>query len=97
LFRGTSCKMPLAWGVQFVLLVGVAVADMQPDVVAGVVRFVVWDGVQVASCVGRTLTFFCRRGCGGREGARGGGGVRAALLWRTGKHPLLNRRVSVTL
>jgi len=50
--------MPLAWGVQFVLLVGEAVADVQPDVVAGGVRFVIWDGVQVAYCVGRTLTFF---------------------------------------
>ena len=34
----------LAWGMHFVLLVGVAVADVALDMVAGMVRFVVWDG-----------------------------------------------------
>jgi len=43
--------------VQPVLLVGVAVADMQPDMVAAVVRFVAPNSSQVASCVGRTLMF----------------------------------------
>ena len=44
----TACTLPLAWGVHFVLLVGRAVADVALDMVAGVVRFVVWDGVFVA-------------------------------------------------
>jgi len=64
LFRGTSCRVPLAWGVELVLPVGVAAADVELDIAAGVVRFVVRDRSQVASCVGRTPTFFCRRGCG---------------------------------
>ena len=54
----------LELGVQPVLLVGVAVADVQPDVVAGVVRFVVWDGVHVAACVESAVRASCRRGCG---------------------------------
>jgi len=49
LFRGTSFKMPLAWGVQLALPVGVAVADVELDMVAGVVRFVVRDRSHVAS------------------------------------------------
>jgi len=64
LLRGMSCKMPLAWGVELVLPVGVAAADVDLDMVAGVVRFVVRDRSKVSSCVGRTPTFFCRRGCG---------------------------------
>jgi len=57
---GTACKLPLAWGVQLVVLVGVAVA--------GVVRFDVWDGVHVAACVRRAAGGSCRRG-GGAGGA----------------------------
>jgi len=64
LFRGTSCKMPLAWGVELVLPVGVAAADVELEMVAVVVRFVVRDRSQVASCVGRSPTFYCRCGCG---------------------------------
>jgi len=56
--------MPLAWCVQFVLLVCVAKADVELDMVARVVRFIVRDRWQDSSCVGRTLTFFCRRRCG---------------------------------
>jgi len=36
---GTACTLPLAWGVQLVLLAGVAVADVELDVAAEVVRF----------------------------------------------------------
>ena len=60
----TACTLPLAWGVHFVLLVGRAVADVALDMVAGVVRFVVRDCLQVATRVGRTPSSFCRRGCG---------------------------------
>jgi len=31
--------------------VGVVVANVEVDMVAGVVRYVPWDGVQVAACV----------------------------------------------
>ena len=48
--------MPHARGVQLVLFVGVTAADVaaedELDVVAGVVRLVVYDGVHVAACVG---------------------------------------------
>ena len=74
--------MPLAWCVQFVLLVCVAKADVELDMGARVVRFVVRDRSQVSSCVGRTPTFFCRRGCGGRGGGLGGGG---GAVWPTGQ------------
>jgi len=53
---GTVCKLPHARGVQLVLFVGVTAADVaaedELDVVAGVVRLVVYDGVHVAACVG---------------------------------------------
>jgi len=52
--------LPLAWGVHFVLLVGLAVT--------GVVRFGVWDGMHVAASVGRAVCASCRRG-GGAGGA----------------------------
>ena len=38
---GTACTLPLAWGVQLVLLVGVAVADVELDVVADVMGLIV--------------------------------------------------------
>jgi len=53
---GTACMLPLAWGGQFVLLVGVAVAR--------VVRFDVWDCVHVAACVESAVCASCRRGSG---------------------------------
>jgi len=53
LFRGTVCKLRLVFVLQLVLFVGVAVADMEVDVVAGVVRFVPRDSVQVAACARR--------------------------------------------
>jgi len=40
LFCGTVCKLRLVFGLQLVLFVGVAVADMEVDVVAGVELFV---------------------------------------------------------
>ena len=43
--RGTVCKLPLAWSVQLVLIVGVTAAAVEVDMVAGVVRFVPRDGV----------------------------------------------------
>ena len=54
---GTACRSPLAFGVQPVLFVDVAVVGgeldvelvMELDVAAGVVQVVVWDGVQVAA------------------------------------------------
>ena len=49
--RGTVCKLPLVLGVQRVLFFCVAAADMVGDMVAGVMRFVLRDGVQVAACV----------------------------------------------
>jgi len=44
----TACTLLLAWGVQLVLLVGVAVADVELGAMAGVVGIVVWHGVFVA-------------------------------------------------
>jgi len=60
---GLSCgafrKLPLAWGVQAVHTVGVVAADVAADeelhAVVRVVRFVAWDGAQVAAGVGRQL------------------------------------------
>jgi len=51
LSRGTGCTLRLVFGVHLVLCVGVAVANLEVDMVAGVVLFFVWDGVQVAACV----------------------------------------------
>jgi len=63
---GTECMLPLAWCVHFVLLVCLAVA--------GVVRFVVWDGVHIAACVSRSAGASCRQGRGGQAAGRGNGG-----------------------
>jgi len=56
---GLSCKtagtLQLAWGVHFFLLVGVAVADVALEMMAGLVRFVVRDGVFVALAWGMQL------------------------------------------
>jgi len=60
----------LELGVQPVLLVGVAVADVQPDVVAGVVRFVIWDDMHVVACVKNA------DGACFRRGGAGGGAFR---------------------
>jgi len=69
---GTVRKLPLAWGAQLVLIVGVTSADVAADAelaaVVGVMRLIVWDGVHVAACVGRAVCSFCRPG-GGRGGA----------------------------
>ena len=59
---GTVCTMPRASGVQLVLIVGKAVADMELDVASGVVRFVVRDGVQDAACERRAAGAVSRRG-----------------------------------
>ena len=48
----TACTLALAWGVQLLLFVNVAVADVELDAVAGVVRIVVYDGVHVGACRG---------------------------------------------
>jgi len=75
----TVRKFFLAWGVQLVHLVGVVVAEAAADdkleAVAGVVRLVVWDGVQVAACVRRAAAGSRRRG------GIGGGAVRR-VGWR---------------
>jgi len=68
------CKLLLARGVNFVLPGSVAVADEDVDMVAGVVRFVSRDGVQVAACAWRAAGAVCRRRGGGRGGGHGGGG-----------------------
>ena len=59
--RETVCKLRLAWGEQLVLFFCVAAADMEGDMVAGVVLFVSRDGVQVAVRVGRAAgaIFLC--------------------------------------
>jgi len=82
LFCGTVCKLRPVFGVQLVLFVGVAVADVEVDVVAGVVLFVSRDGVPVAPCVWRSADAVCRR-CGGRRGGgrRGGGGAVCSVGW----------------
>ena len=61
MFRGTVCKLRLVFGLQLVLFVGVAVADVEVDVVAGVVRFVPRDSVQGAACAWRAAgaIFLC--------------------------------------
>ena len=47
-----------ARGVKCVLIVSVAVADVEVDMVARVERFVPRDGAQVAACVRRVLVLF---------------------------------------
>ena len=64
----------LAWDVQFVILVGVTVFDVEQETVAGVVRLVMRDGGHVGACVGCAAGAFYRRGCGGRGAGSGGGG-----------------------
>ena len=49
--RGTVCSLGLVFVVHLLLFVGVAVANVEVDMVAGVVRYIPWDGVQVATCV----------------------------------------------
>ena len=71
LLPGTVRKLPLAWGVQLVLIVGVTAADVaadeERDAVAGVVRLIVRAGVHVAACVCRAVCAFFRP-AGGRGG-----------------------------
>jgi len=74
LSRGMVYTLRLVIGVQLVLFVGVAVANVEVDMVAAVVRFVRRDSVQVAACVCRATGSVCRRGGGGRGAGRGGGG-----------------------
>jgi len=50
-----------ARGVKCVLIVSVAVADVEVDMVARVERFVPRDGAQVAACVWRAAGAVCRR------------------------------------
>jgi len=61
LSRGTVCQLRLVFGVQPMLYVGVAAADVEVDVVAGVVRSVPRDSVQVAACAWRAAgaIFLC--------------------------------------
>ena len=82
--RVTECKLPLACGVQLVLVVGVTAADVaadeQLDVGEGVVRFVVWDGAHVAARVGRAAGAYRQSDGRGRRSGRkagrcGGGGA----------------------
>jgi len=53
----TACTLSLAWGVHLVLLVGVTVADVALAMVAGMARYVVWDGVVVAIAWGVHFVF----------------------------------------
>ena len=68
--RGTVRKLRLVFGVQLVLVVGVTAADVAADVevdmVAGVVRFVPRDGVQVAACFCRAAGAYRQRDGRGR-------------------------------
>ena len=81
---GTVRTLPLAWGTQLVLIVGVTAADVaadeKRDAVAGGVRLIVWYGVHVAACVERAFCAFWRPaggGCG--EVCRVGRGARCDL------------------
>jgi len=68
-----------------VLFAGVAAADVELDVVSGLVQLVVWHGMQVAACRRRAVCTFCRRGGGGRGAGRGvgvGAACRVARLAR---------------
>jgi len=82
LSHGTVCTLGLVFGVHLVLFVGVAVADVEVDMVAGVVLFVVWDGGQVAAYVWRAGGALCRRRGGGRGGGHGGGGCAVCRVGR---------------
>jgi len=62
------------FGVPLALFVGVTVVNVEVDTVAGVVRFVPRDSVQVAACACRASGAFCRHGVGGRGNGHGGGG-----------------------
>ena len=83
-------KLPLACGVQLVLVVGVTAAvvaaDEQLDVGEGVVRFVVWDGAHIAARVGRAAGAYRRSESHGHRGGRGaercGGGGAAYRVRR---------------
>jgi len=96
---GTVRKFPLAWGVQLLIIFGVAVADVELDVaVAGVVRFVAWDGAQVAAGV-RHAAGACRRSdgrgrCGGRGAGRGGG---SGAAYRVGRRARCRLRGTCSL
>jgi len=65
---GTVCKLRLVFGVQVVLFVDMAVADVEGDVVVGVVRLVVWGGLQAPARVGRARGAYRRSGGRGRCG-----------------------------
>jgi len=65
--------MPLAGGIQLVLIGGVAAADMEVDVAAEAVRLVMSDVVQLAACVRRAAGSYRRSDGGGRYGGRGAG------------------------
>jgi len=52
---GTACKLPLAVGLQFVLFAGAAAADVELDVVSGLVQLVVWHGSHAAACGSRVI------------------------------------------
>jgi len=74
--------LPHVWGVQYMLCVGLAVA--------GVVRFVVWDGVRGLACAGRPAGAVCRRDGGRHVAGRGAGleagrGCRSAAICRAGR------------
>ena len=58
----------LVFGVQVVLFVCMVVADVEVDVVVGVVRLVVWGVSQTAARVGRAGGAYCRSGGRGRCG-----------------------------
>jgi len=60
LISGAASKSPPVCTVQFVLFVGVAVVDVELDVVAGAVLFVVRVGLQVAACARRAAGASCR-------------------------------------
>ena len=72
---GTVCKMAPAIGGQLVLMVGVAVAEVELDVVARVVRFVVREGGQASAGERRGACAVCRHGRSGRGAGSGGGGA----------------------
>ena len=59
--RVTACKLRLVFGVPLALFVGVTVVNVGVDMVAGVVRFVPRDSVQVAACAWRAAgaIFLC--------------------------------------
>ena len=70
---GLAFNMPLAGGIQLLLIGGVAAADVEVDVAAGAVRLVMSDVVQLAACVGRAAGAYRRSDGDGRYGGRGAG------------------------